>query len=143
MDGVFKQCSCRDQEGKRFYRRCSRLAERVHGRWYFRCYVRDLWDKPVQVTRGGFSSQTAAVRARAELVAQSREQFAGRTWTVARWLRYGRHRGPGCQVCARGGRPAGQLQQVHIKHSAAKDRSWREASGSGCAHRRWFPGPSP
>lgn len=49
---------------------------------------RDLWDKPVQVARGAFSSQAVAVRARADLLAQSREQFAGRTWTVARWLRY-------------------------------------------------------
>jgi hypothetical protein len=76
------------QTGKRFYRRCPRLVERGHGSWQFRCYVRDLWGEPVQVARGGFRSQAAAVRARADLAAQSREQFAGRTWTVAQWLRY-------------------------------------------------------
>jgi hypothetical protein len=74
MGGIFKQCGCRDEQtGKRLYRKCPRLVERGHGSWHFRCYVRDLWGKPVQVARGGFSSQAAAVRARVELVAESRE----------------------------------------------------------------------
>jgi integrase len=89
MDGVFKQCGCRDERtGRRLYRRCPRLVERGHGRWHYRCYVRDLWGKPVQISRGGFRSQASAARARAGTLAQSREQFAGRTWTVAQWLRY-------------------------------------------------------
>jgi hypothetical protein len=68
--------------------RCPRLTERRLGIWYFRCYVRDLWGKPVQVRRGGFTSDAAARAARAQASSESREQFAGRTWTVARWLRY-------------------------------------------------------
>lgn len=87
--GLFKQCGCRDATtGKRLLRRCTRLAERRHGSWYYRCYIRDLWGKPVQISRGGFSSQTAARRARSHALTESREQHAGRTWTIARWLRY-------------------------------------------------------
>jgi hypothetical protein len=41
-----------------------------------------------QVRRGGFASRAAACRARAEVLEQSSEQLAGRSWTVGRWLRY-------------------------------------------------------
>ncbi len=86
---VFKQCGCRDTTtGKRLLRRCARLTERGHGSWYFRCYVRDLWGKPTQISRGGFTSQTAARQARAQTLSESQEEHAGRTWTVAQWLRY-------------------------------------------------------
>ena len=87
--GLFKQCGCRDAvTGRRVGVRCPRLLDRGHGSWYFRCYVRDLWGKPIQVRRGGFTSEAAAKTTRAQTLAESREQYAGRTWTVARWLRY-------------------------------------------------------
>ena len=86
--GIFKQCGCRDQAtGRRLGTRCWRLGERGHGTWSFRCRVRDLWGKSVQVRRGGFPTQVAAKRARDEVLAASCEQLAGQTWTVARWLR--------------------------------------------------------
>ncbi|MBG0565372.1 tyrosine-type recombinase/integrase [Actinoplanes aureus] len=87
--GLFKQCGCRDAAtGKRLLRRCARLTERGHGSWYYRCYVRDLWGKARQVSRGGFSSQAAARHARVEVLGESWEQLASRTWTIAQWLRY-------------------------------------------------------
>jgi hypothetical protein len=46
--------------------------------------VRDLCGRSVQVRRDGFPSRAAARTA----LAESREQYAGRTWTVARWLCY-------------------------------------------------------
>jgi hypothetical protein len=88
-NGLFKQCSCREAAtGRRVGVRCPRLSERGHGSWYFRCYVRDLYGRAAQVRRGGYTSQAAARAARAATLAESAEQFAGRTWTVSRWLRY-------------------------------------------------------
>ncbi len=88
-NGLFKRCSCRDTaSGQRIGVRCPRLTQRGHGSWYFRCYVRDLCGWSVQVRRGGFSSEAAARAARAQTLSESREHFAGRTWTVGRWLRY-------------------------------------------------------
>jgi Phage integrase, N-terminal SAM-like domain len=87
--GLFKQCGCRVADtGRRVGVTCPQLAQRGHGTWYFRCYVRALWGKPVQIRRGGYSSLALARAARVEALAQSREQFTGRAWTVARWLRY-------------------------------------------------------
>lgn len=86
--GLFKQYGCRDVDGKRVGAGCGRLGERGHGRWYFRCSVRDLYGRSVQVRRGGFPSQAAARAARDQTLTESREQLADRTWTVARWLRY-------------------------------------------------------
>jgi site-specific recombinase XerD len=50
--------------------------------------VKDLWGRSEQVRRGGFTSRAAACRARADVLEQSSEQLAGRSWTVGRWLRY-------------------------------------------------------
>lgn len=74
--------------GRRVGAGCGRLGERGHGSWYFRCQVKDLWGRSEQVRRGGFTSRAAACRARAEVLDQSSEQLAGRSWTVGRWLRY-------------------------------------------------------
>ncbi|MFV2098038.1 tyrosine recombinase XerC [Micromonospora sp. LOL_014] len=41
-----------------------------------------------RVRRGGFPSEEAARQARDGLLALSREKQAGRSWTVARWMRY-------------------------------------------------------
>jgi integrase len=64
------------------------LRERNHGSWYFHCSVVDLWGRRERVRRGGFVSKAAAVRARDEVLAQGYPETMGRTWTVARWLRY-------------------------------------------------------
>ncbi|WP_239312971.1 site-specific integrase [Plantactinospora mayteni] len=64
------------------------MLERGHGTWYFHCSIRDLLGQVGRVRRGGFPSEAAARRARDELLALSREEQAGRSWTVARWLRY-------------------------------------------------------
>lgn len=87
--GLFKKCACRDTvTRRRLGVRCTQLGQRGHGSWYFRCYVRDLYGRAVQVRRGGFGSQAAAHAARAATLAESAQQFAGRTWTVRRWLQY-------------------------------------------------------
>jgi integrase len=88
--GLFRQCGCRDAvSGRRLRRHCPRLtSERGHGTWHYRCYVRDLFGKPVQTSRGGFATSTAARQARVAVLAESQEQYAGRTWTVAQWLAY-------------------------------------------------------
>ncbi|MFY1597085.1 tyrosine-type recombinase/integrase [Micromonospora sp. WMMD737] len=44
--------------------------------------------KVERIRRGGYRSEKAARRACDELLALSREEQAGRSWTVARWLRY-------------------------------------------------------
>lgn len=41
-----------------------------------------------QVRRGGFPSRAAATRTRDEVQALSREELAGQSWKVERWLRY-------------------------------------------------------
>ncbi|MFG2058511.1 tyrosine-type recombinase/integrase [Micromonospora sp. NPDC048930] len=41
-----------------------------------------------RIRRGGYPSEAAARKARDELLALSREEQAGRSWTVTRWLRY-------------------------------------------------------
>ncbi|WP_460917309.1 hypothetical protein [Plantactinospora veratri] len=64
------------------------MSERDHGSWYFYCSVRDLLGKVERVRRGGYPSEAAARRARDELLTLSREEQAGRSWTVARRLRY-------------------------------------------------------
>lgn len=87
--GVFKRCGCRDSAtGRRLGGKCPRLVERGHGTWYFHCRVRDLWGRSEQVRRGGFPSRAAAQQVRAAVLTASQEEHAGRTWTVARWLRY-------------------------------------------------------
>ncbi|GAB3966964.1 tyrosine-type recombinase/integrase [Plantactinospora veratri] len=67
---------------------CPRLARRDHGSWYFQCSVRNVLGRMERVRRGGFESAAAAQRSRDELLALSQEEQAGRSWTVARWLRY-------------------------------------------------------
>jgi hypothetical protein len=88
--GLFRQCGCRDAAtGRRLRLHCPRLAaQRRHGTWYYRCYIRDLLGKAVQISRGGYSTLTAARLARTAVLAESQEHYAGRTWTVERWLTY-------------------------------------------------------
>ncbi|MFG1611091.1 tyrosine recombinase XerC [Actinoplanes sp. NPDC049265] len=89
VSGVFKLCGCREPGTRRkIGRRCHRLGERGHGTWYFQCRFKNLWGHSEQVRRGGFATQAAARQARSEMLEQSCEEFAGRKWTVAQWLRY-------------------------------------------------------
>lgn len=86
---IFKSCRCPDAQGRRVRNRlCERLAERSHGSWYFDCRVDDLWGRSTQIRRGGFASRAEATRQRDKVRAQSREERAGHTWTVQRWLVY-------------------------------------------------------
>jgi hypothetical protein len=76
--GLFKQCGCRDLvTRRRLHTRCPRLGERGHGTWYYRCYIRDILGKPVQISHGGYRTLTEARQARTAVQAESREQYAG------------------------------------------------------------------
>ncbi|AEV81238.1 Integrase [Actinoplanes sp. SE50] len=87
--GLFKQCGCRDAGTRQRLRaRCPRIGERGHGTWYYRCYIRDMLGESVQISHGGYRTLTEARQARTAVQAESREQYAGRTWTIARWLTY-------------------------------------------------------
>ncbi|MFE9192003.1 tyrosine-type recombinase/integrase [Micromonospora sp. NPDC007208] len=84
-----KRCGCLNPATRRpLGKACGRLPEPDHGSWYFHCSTRNLVGQVERVRRGGFSSAQAARRAREELLALSREEQAGRSWTLARWLRY-------------------------------------------------------
>ena len=70
--GLLRQCGCRDATGRRLRLRCPRLtAERGHGTWYYRCYIRDLRDKAVQVSR---LILTTARNARAKISRKNRRR---------------------------------------------------------------------
>ncbi|MFI6162931.1 tyrosine recombinase XerC [Micromonospora haikouensis] len=64
------------------------MPELKHGSWYFHCSTRNLLGHTERIRRGGYPSEAAARRARDELLALSRQEQAGRSWTLARWLRY-------------------------------------------------------
>lgn len=86
---IVKRCGCLDPgTQRRLGKSCPRLGRRDHGSWYFHCSMRDLLGRAERVRRGGYPSEAAARRARDELLALSREEQAGRSWTVSRWLRY-------------------------------------------------------
>ncbi|MFY1597058.1 hypothetical protein [Micromonospora sp. WMMD737] len=67
---------------------CIKLSQPDHGSWYFQCSTRNLLGQVERIRKGGYPSEKAARRARDELLALSREEQAGQSWTVARWLRY-------------------------------------------------------
>ncbi|OKI58005.1 integrase [Micromonospora sp. CB01531] len=86
---IVKRCGCVDPATNRLLgKACAKLPERDHGSWYFHCSTRNPLGRMERVRRGGFPSEEAARRARDDLLALSREEQAGRSWTVARWLRY-------------------------------------------------------
>ncbi|MHA4945692.1 tyrosine-type recombinase/integrase [Micromonospora sp. SD19] len=86
---VVKRCRCVDPEtGRRRGASCPQLTQRAHGSWYFHCSTRNLLGQTERIRRGGYASEAAARTARDELLALSREEQAGRSWTVTRWLRY-------------------------------------------------------
>ncbi|MEH1017844.1 tyrosine-type recombinase/integrase [Micromonospora sp. CPCC 206060] len=86
---VVKRCGCLDPATRRTLgRSCPRLREPDHGSWYFHCSTRNLLGQAERVRRGGYASEAAAQKARDEFLILSREQQAGRSWTVTRWLRY-------------------------------------------------------
>src|SRR5437773_3019698 len=86
---IFKRCGCKSPvTGRRLDRSCPRLGERDHGSWYFACSAPNVFGRAQRTRRGGYSSRTAAVRAREAWLAQTHEARTGRAWTVQRWLRY-------------------------------------------------------
>jgi hypothetical protein len=85
--GVFKRCSCRDEEGKPLNARCPRLRERGHGSWYFRVEMPRSHDgRRRQLRRGGFSSRQAAQRARDYLRNPATNEPSPLTVSTAQWL---------------------------------------------------------
>ncbi|MFG1661294.1 hypothetical protein ACGFIY_32665 [Micromonospora chersina] len=86
---IVKRCRCVDPvTGRRRGKACPRLSERGHGSWYFHCSTRNLLGQVERIRRGGYPSEAAARKARDELLALSREEQAGQSSTVTRWLRY-------------------------------------------------------
>ncbi|MFE9203853.1 tyrosine-type recombinase/integrase [Micromonospora sp. NPDC007230] len=86
---IVKRCGCLNPATRRALGNgCPRLREQDHGSWYFHCSTRNLLGQAERVRRGGYASEAAARRARDEFLVLSREQQAGRSWTVDRWLRY-------------------------------------------------------
>ncbi|MEO3780800.1 hypothetical protein ABGB16_29105 [Micromonospora sp. B11E3] len=86
---IVKRCGCLDPAtGRTLGKSCPRLPEPDHGSWYFHCSTRNLLGQAERVRRGGYASEAAARQARDELLILSREQQAGWSWTVTRWLRY-------------------------------------------------------
>ncbi|MCX4469376.1 site-specific integrase [Micromonospora sp. NBC_01655] len=84
-----KRCGCLHPETNRpLGKACLKLSQPGHGSWYFHCSTRNLLGQVERVRRGGYASEEAARRARDELLALSREEQAGQSWTVTRWLRY-------------------------------------------------------
>jgi len=86
---IFKRCGCRNQATKqRLDRACPRLSERGHGTWYFHCSATNALGRAERIRRGGYPSQAAARRARAEWLAHTGQERTARSWTLERWLRY-------------------------------------------------------
>ncbi|RAO02171.1 Tyrosine recombinase XerC-like [Micromonospora noduli] len=84
-----KRCGCLHPETNRpLGKTCPKLTQPDHGSWYFHCSIRNLLGQVERIRRGGYTSEAAARRARDELLALSREEQAGKSWTVTRWLRY-------------------------------------------------------
>jgi hypothetical protein len=85
--GVFKRCSCRDEQGRALNARCPRLPERGHGTWYFRVEMPPGRDgRRRQLRRGGFSSQQAAKQARDYLCNPVASDPSPATVSTAQWL---------------------------------------------------------
>jgi hypothetical protein len=65
--GVYKRCGCvNPTNGRRWGRRCPRLAQRGHGCWYFTVDLPAGRDGDrLRLRRGGFASRAAAAQARA------------------------------------------------------------------------------
>lgn len=86
---IFRRCGCMDPvTGRRLDGACPRLIATGHGSWYFHVSVTNLIGRRERVRRGGYPTEAAARRARDEVLGRSREEQTGRSWTVARWLRY-------------------------------------------------------
>jgi hypothetical protein len=86
---IYKRCGCRDTlTRRRLEQRGPRLSEPRHGSWAYRCPVRDITGERREVRKGGFSSRTAARRARDEVQAQTGARSARDHWLTEQWLRY-------------------------------------------------------
>lgn len=65
--GVYKRCGCvNPEDGRRWGRRCPRLAQRRHGCWYIAVDLpADRDGGRRRLRRGGFATRAAAEQARA------------------------------------------------------------------------------
>jgi integrase len=86
---TLKRCGCLHPDTNRpLGNACPKLPKPDHGSWYFQCSTRNVLGKAERIRRGGYRSEEAARLACDELLALSREEQAGQSWTVARWLRH-------------------------------------------------------
>jgi hypothetical protein len=87
-DIVFKRCGCtREDTGRQLAGQCPRLAEAVHGSWYYAVQVTTVGGRAKPATA---REATRPARRRSPPVERSwtpRPTAAG-AWTLARWLRY-------------------------------------------------------
>ncbi|MGH4013151.1 MAG: site-specific integrase [Pseudonocardiaceae bacterium] len=68
---VYRQCACRDANGRLLGPRCPRLADdRKHGTWYYAVDVPSLDGRRKTLRRGGFPMKGAAQRALAAVLAR-------------------------------------------------------------------------
>lgn len=80
--------SCTDPAtGRRLGGRCPRLADPVHGSWYFTVQAPTTGGRRSRLRKGGFSGSRQAIAARDRVLAASTVGAAGQGWTVAGWLR--------------------------------------------------------
>lgn len=84
---VYKRCGCVEAAGGRqLGRRCARLGEDGHGRWYVAVQVSGLSGRRERIRRGGFSTPEEARQAGEELIAADCGGRPGGMCTVGQWL---------------------------------------------------------
>ncbi|UBU12969.1 site-specific integrase [Nonomuraea gerenzanensis] len=74
--------------GKRLGNRCARLANPVHGSWYFAVQVTDMAGRRQRLRRGGFPTADAARQAACDLAVSLEAAPVTECCTVAQWLHY-------------------------------------------------------
>ena len=88
-DGVYRRCGCTDPAtGRRYGRRCPKLADHGHGSWYFAVQIPAIDGQHRRVRRGGYRTAALAAAARDRILSAAPTDAAGHGWTVTRWLRH-------------------------------------------------------
>jgi integrase len=83
-EGVYRRCGCTDPAtGRRYGKRCPKLADPDHGSWYFALQIPTASDRRERTRRGGYRTAALAAAARNRMLTAA----PGHGWTVARWLR--------------------------------------------------------
>ena len=86
---VFRRCGCVDTTtGRQLGRACRRLAEAVHGSWYFAVQVPTVGGRRARHRQGGYSTPEAAHAAGQAVLDTEPMEMASQAWTVARWLEF-------------------------------------------------------